>query len=122
NPNHPAAEIVRTQLLGAQQGQPLEAAEAHIALLLPISGRAAAAPAQVRDGFMTAYYQSAPAQRPRVRVYDTGDGGGISEAITRATQDGAEFIVGPLTREEVVTAAPLASPHPPILALNFVPS
>ena len=122
NPNHPAAEIVRTQLLGAQQGQPLETAEAHIALLLPISGRAAAAATQVRDGFMTAYYQSAPAQRPRVRVYDTGEGGGIADAITRATQEGAEFIVGPLTREEVVAAADLASPHPPILALNFLPS
>lgn len=121
NPNHPAAEIVRTQLLGAQQG-PIEAAEAHIALLLPISGRAAAASTQVRDGFMTAYYQSAQAQRPRVRVYDTGEGGGIADAITRATQEGAEFIVGPLTREEVVAAADLASPHPPILALNFLPS
>ena len=122
NPNHPAAEIVRTQLLGAQLGQPLETAEAHIALLLPISGRAAAAATQVRDGFMTAYYQSALAQRPRVRVYDTGEGGGIADAITRATQEGAEFIVGPLTREEVVAAADLASPHPPILALNFLPS
>jgi uncharacterized protein len=122
NPNHPAAEIVRTQLLGAQQGQPIDTAEAHIALLLPISGRAAAAATQVRDGFMTAYYQSALAQRPRVRVYDTGEGGGIADAITRATQEGAEFIVGPLTREEVVAAAGLASPHPPILALNFLPS
>ena len=122
NPNHPAAEIVRTQLLGAQQVQPNEAAETHIALLLPISGRAAGASTQVRDGFMTAYYQSAPAQRPNVRVYDTGEGGGIAEAVTRATQEGAEFIVGPLTREEVVAAAGLASSHPPILALNFLPS
>jgi hypothetical protein len=122
NPNHPAAEIVRTQLLGAQQGQPIEAAEAHIALLLPISGRAASASTQVRDGFMTAYYQSAPAQRPNVRVYDTGEGGGIAEAVARATQEGAEFIVGPLTREEVIAAAGLAAPHPPILALNFLPS
>ena len=71
---------------------------------------------------MTAYYQSAPTQRPRVRVYDTGEGGGIAEAVTRATQEGAEFIVGPLTREEVVAAADLASPHPPIRALNFLPS
>ena len=122
NPNHPAAEIVRTQLLGTQQAQPIETAEAHIALLLPISGRQAAAATQVRDGFMTAYYQSAPTQRLRVRVYDTGEGGGIAEAVTRATQEGAEFIVGPLTREEVAAAADLASPHPPILALNFLPS
>jgi uncharacterized protein len=122
NPNHPANEIVRTQLLGNQQLQPLEAAEAHIALLLPIGGRAGAAATQVRDGFMTAFYQSAPAQRPRVRVYDTAEGGGIAEAVTRATQEGAEFIVGPLTREEVVAAADLASRHPPILALNFLPN
>jgi uncharacterized protein len=121
NPNHPANEIVRTQLLG-NQVQPLEAAEAHIALLLPITSRASAAALQVRDGFMTAYYQSPPAQRPRVRVYDTGEGGGIAEAVAHATQEGAEFIVGPLTREEVTAAADLASPHPPILALNFLPS
>jgi uncharacterized protein len=122
NPNHPANEIVRTQLLGNQQVQPLEAAEAHIALLLPITGRTGAAASQVRDGFMTAFYESAPASRPRLRVYDTGDGGGVAEAVTRATQEGAEFIVGPLTREEVAAAAELAVPHPPILALNFLPN
>jgi outer membrane PBP1 activator LpoA protein len=57
-----------------------------------------------------------------VRVYDTGEGGGIAEAVTHATQEGAEFIVGPLTREEVTAAAELAGPRPPILALNFLPS
>jgi outer membrane PBP1 activator LpoA protein len=119
-PNHPAADIVRTQLLGNQQVQPVETAEAHLALLLPISGRAGAAAAQVRDGFMTAYFQANPAQRPRVRVYDTGEGGGIADAVNRATQEGAEFIVGPLTREEVTAAADLPAAHPPILALNFL--
>jgi outer membrane PBP1 activator LpoA protein len=122
NPNHPAADIVRTQLLGNQQTQPVGTAEAHIALLLPISGRAGAASAQVRDGFMTAYFQANPAQRPNVRVYDTGEGGGIADAVMRATQEGAQFIVGPLTREEVTAAADLASPHPPVLALNFLPN
>jgi uncharacterized protein len=76
----------------------------------------------VRDGFMTAYYQSAPAARPRVRVYDTGEGGGIADAVNRAGQEGAEFIVGPLTREEVVATADLAVPHAPVLALNFLPN
>jgi outer membrane PBP1 activator LpoA protein len=120
NPNHPANELVRTQLLGTQQVQPQQA-EAHIALLLPISGRAGAAAAQVRDGFMTAYYQSAPTQRPNVRIYDTGEGG-IADAVAHATQEGAQFIVGPLTREEVTAAADLSTPHPPILALNFLPN
>ena len=121
-PNHPAADIVRTQLLGNQQVSPVETAESHIALLLPISGRASAAATQVRDGFMTAYFQANPAQRPRVRVYDTGEGGGIADAVNRATQEGAEFIVGPLTREEVTAAADLPGAHPPILALNFLPN
>lgn len=120
NPNHPANEVVRTQLLGHPQTAPAQA-EAHIALLLPITGRANAAATQVRDGFLTAYYQSAPAQRPRVRIYDTGEGG-IAEAIGQATEEGAQFIVGPLTREEVAAAADLAAPHPPILALNFLPN
>ena len=118
NPNHPANDVVRTELLGRQQG-PIEA-QAHIALLLPISGRAAAAATQVRDGFLTAYYQSPPAQRPPIRIYDTGEGGSIAESIAQATEQGAEFIVGPLTREEVTAAADLATPHPPILALNFL--
>ena len=118
NPNHPANAIVRTELLG-QQVQPVEVAP-HVALLLPITGRQAAAAISVRDGFMTAYYQTPAAQRPRVRIYDTGENA-VADVITRATQQGAEFVVGPLTRDEVTAVAELAAQRPPILALNFLP-
>lgn len=100
--------------------QPSPTASAHVALLLPITGRTAAAALSVRDGFMTAFYQSPVASRPQIRVYDTGETG-IAEAVTRATQEGAEFIVGPLTREEITAAAELAIRRPPVLALNFLP-
>jgi hypothetical protein len=70
---------------------------------------------------MTAFYQVPAAQRPRIRVYDTGETG-IAETITRASQDGAEFIVGPLTREEITAAAEFPGRRPPLLALNFLPS
>jgi len=93
---------------------------ARLALLLPVTGRTAAAALSVRDGFMTAFYESASAARPDIRIYDTG-AGSVAEAISRATAEGADFIVGPLTREEIVAAAGLASRHPPILALNFLP-
>jgi outer membrane PBP1 activator LpoA protein len=93
--------------------------ETVIALLLPVEGRTAAAATIVRDGFMAAYYQTPTAQRPRVRLYDTS-GTGISETIGRAVQEGATFIVGPLTREEVTAAAELSGTHPPVLALNFL--
>jgi outer membrane PBP1 activator LpoA protein len=69
---------------------------------------------------MTAYYQTPEGQRKPITVYDTGDTG-IAEAVGRATQDGADIIVGPLTRDEVVAAAGLVTRRPPILALNFLP-
>ncbi len=42
--------------------------------------------------------------------------------MAQAAAAGAEFIVGPLTREEVVAAADLLTTRPPLLALNFLPA
>jgi len=116
-PNHPADEVVASELLGMHPAElsPLP----HIALLLPLKGRQAAAAASVRDGFLTAYYVNPPSARPRVRIYDTS-AMSVAEAVQHATQAGAQFIVGPLTREEVIAAADLPPPHPPVLALNFL--
>ena len=105
---------------GAAAGLAEEAAP-HIALLLPITGRAAAAAISVREGFMTGYYQTPSAERPRVRVYDTGTNS-VAEALAQATQHGADFIVGPLTREEVAAAAEFSVARAPLLALNFLPA
>jgi outer membrane PBP1 activator LpoA protein len=93
----------------------------HIALLLPVTGRAAAPALSVREGFMTAFYQGPAAQRVPVRVYDTGTVS-VADAVSAATREGADFIVGPLTREEVTAAADTPGRHPPLLALNFLPA
>ena len=121
-PNHPAGDIVRSELLGRQtQIQlPITSGGNQIALLLPMTGRQSAAAASVRDGFMTAYYQTPVQQRTAISVYDTGESG-IAEAVARASQEGAQIIVGPLTRDEVVAAAAIATQRPPVLALNFLP-
>ena len=92
-----------------------------IAMLLPQSGPLAGAGQSVRDGFLTAYYQMPPAERPRVRIYDTATAGSMQALIARATRDGANFIVGPLTRPNVAAAAADAESRPPMLALNFLP-
>ncbi len=118
-PAHPAIDVVRTELLGQRLGP--QQAIPHVALLLPLSGRTGAAGASVRDGFMTAYYSAPPSQRPRVRLYDTAQVS-AAEAIARARAEGAEFIVGPLTRDAVMAAADLGDARPPILALNFLPA
>jgi len=119
HPGHPASEVVRSELLG-EQPQPL-AAQAHIALLLPITGPAGPLAASVRDGFLSAYYQTPMQQRPVVRVYDTGGEESVADEIAAATQSGADIIVGPLTRQAVAAAATDRMQHPPLLALNFLP-
>jgi outer membrane PBP1 activator LpoA protein len=121
-PSHPALNALAAEpgfVVEGPQEAKLENAP-HVALMLPLSGRTAAASAQIRDGFMTAYYQSPANARPRLRVYDTA-ATSIAEAVGAASAAGAEFIVGPLTREEVVASAELISQRPPILALNFLP-
>ena len=90
-----------------------------MALLLPLTGRQSAAAIAVRDGFLTAYYSLPAAGRPALRIYDTGQMNVIA-ALNEATQDGAGFIVGPLTREEVTAAAGYNGPRPAMLALNAV--
>jgi uncharacterized protein len=118
-PEHPAAALVRTELLSAAGAAFTPGT--HIALLLPLTGRQASAAATVRDGFLTAYYVSATGDRPRIRIYDTG-ATGVAAVVDQARRNGASFIVGPLTREEVIAAAALPDSHPPMLALNFLPA
>jgi outer membrane PBP1 activator LpoA protein len=121
-PSHPALTA-----LSNEPGVGIPAPEArladapHMALMLPLSGRTSAPAAQIRDGFMTAYYQLPAASRPRLRVYDTA-AGSLSDTVADAVAAGAEFIVGPLTREEVVAAADILTTRPPVLALNFLPA
>jgi outer membrane PBP1 activator LpoA protein len=91
-----------------------------IALLLPLSGRAEAAGAAVRDGFLAAYYEDGSAARPRLRVYDVAARDAPSSYL-QALADGSDFVVGPLTREEVAALATLADGRATTLALNFLP-
>jgi outer membrane PBP1 activator LpoA protein len=116
-PQHPANDSVlagpRTQLAGATVYPD------QIALLLPLSGRSEAVGIAVRDGFISAYLQTDAASRPRLRIYDVA-AGSAATAYTKAIDDGAGFIVGPLTKEDVAAVVPLAAGRAPILALNFL--
>ena len=94
----------------------------HVAVLLPLSGRNTAAGEQLRDGILAAHFADPEASRTPVRFYDTARQS-VAEAMTAANAAGAEFIIGPLVREEVVAAAAVvaSSSTPPVLALNFLP-
>jgi len=121
-PSHPALTALAEEPVVGVEPRPsqLEAAP-HLALILPLSGRTSGPAGQIRDGFMAAYYQVPEQSRPRLRVYDSA-AAPVGDVVAQAVAAGAEFIVGPLTREEVVAAADLLATRPPLLALNFLPS
>ena len=90
-----------------------------LAVLLPLSGRLATASSPVRDGLLAGYYGERR-QRPEVVFHDTaGTPAGAVAAYQRAVEEGADYVLGPLGRDEV--AAVLADParlSVPVLALN----
>jgi uncharacterized protein len=90
-----------------------------IALLLPLSGRAEAVGIAVRDGFIAAYLEQPAASRPRLKIYDVA-AESVGSAYTQAISEGAGFVVGPLTKEDVAAVAPLSDGRTPVLALNFL--
>ena len=94
---------------------------AHVALLLPQSGPYAGAGNAVLEGFFAAYAESAHSHAPRasVRIYDTqGTADGATKAYQQAASDGAQLVVGPLTRGAVAAVFTQATLPVPVLALN----
>ncbi len=88
-PQHPANDSVlasaSTQIAAASEFPD------QIALLLPLSGRAEAVGAAVRDGFIAAYLEQDPAKRPRLRIYDVSSAtvsGAYNQAIRGGEGDG----------------------------------
>ncbi|MEO6227974.1 MAG: penicillin-binding protein activator [Thermomonas sp.] len=86
-----------------------------VAMLLPLRGSLADAAEPVRDGFLTGYYGERR-RRPELRFYDTT--AGASAAYARAAAEGNDFVVGPLSREEVDAVFANDAPAVPLLALN----
>ena len=89
-----------------------------IALLLPLRGAFREAAEAVRDGFITAWYNSG-ADRPPVRVYEANSLN-IEQAYSQAVADGADFIVGPLEKQALTKLSARAGLSVPTLALNHV--
>jgi uncharacterized protein len=116
-PQHPANDSVlsmaSTQIAAATE-YPNQ-----IALLLPLSGRSPAVGVAVRDGFIAAYLEQDPAHRPRLKIYDVA-AESVDSAFAHAIAEGAGFVVGPLTKEDVAAVAPLNGGGTPVLALNFL--
>lgn len=120
NNNHPAMSIVDDLQLTDFQ---LLDYPRQIALLLPLSGKNARNGEAVQNGFLGAYFATADGldDRQTVRIYDVNVEGGASAAYAAAVADGAEFVVGPLLRPNVMELANDILVPVPVLTLNYLP-
>src|SRR5262245_4245759 len=114
-PSHPANSLLNEDVL-PNLGVGL-ACPPQIGLILPLSGRQQGAGVAVRDGFLAALLQQEQAKRPVVNVYDSA-AMGATTAYRRAIADGAQFVVGPLTKDDVTAIANSGETSVLTLALN----
>lgn len=114
-PYHPAQSIVKKPSRWTF-AKPVELHHpGKVALLLPLSGSLAGPGQAVKDGFMAAYNKHA--DRANVVVYDSAKGA-ISQ-YHRAIEEGAEVVIGPLTKPDSMAVASTYASTPTLL-LNDV--
>jgi len=122
-PDHRADQSILDALLARQNK--LAQHPQHIALLLPFSGPYKKPATVIRDGFLAAYYQhqnkpdNHKQPQSQIQVYDTSHFDSITKAYNQAVSDGAEFIVGPLAKDDVTRLSRNQTLPVPTLTLNY---
>jgi hypothetical protein len=114
NPNHPANSLIPDDgtLNSIQAKQPPR----KIAILLPLKGPLMSSGPVVREGFLNAYYENRSGQE--ISFYDSSVND-IGAVYQKALAEGADTIVGPLTKESVQTLLHSSSFPVPTIALNY---
>lgn len=90
-----------------------------LAVLLPLQGPYASQAQSVRAGILQAKQEDHAGSSVTVRFYDTSGSTSIATTYQQAVQDGANFVIGPLTKEHVTQLLRSASISAPTLALNY---
>ncbi|WP_257296822.1 penicillin-binding protein activator [Endozoicomonas sp. YOMI1] len=92
-----------------------------IALLLPLSGRLSKVGEAIRDGLLASHYEamSQGEPLPRLQFYNTQDTD-INNLATQAIEEGAQLIIGPLSKSRVKALNNDITNRIPVLALNYI--
>lgn len=122
-PDHPA-DLDELPSLNFISDHKVERKYNNIALLLPLSGKFALQAKAVRDGFLASYYADTTSQqKPVIKIYDVsgenGDTGLLLKKYRQAIEEGAQFIIGPLSKTGVNAIAGDFDSSVPTLVLNY---
>jgi outer membrane PBP1 activator LpoA protein len=88
-----------------------------IGVMLPLSGRYAAAGQALREGINAAWEADVNPAKPQLRFVDT-QGGDIAGIYSQLAEQSARFVIGPLFKEDVAALGKGADLPVPVLALN----
>lgn len=118
-PNHPS-QINQPETL-QRASKAVTYAPRQIAVLLPLSGKNAVIGNLIHDGIVAAHYRSISAQQaPILRFYDTARLLDKTSAYQTAIEEGADFILGPLTKDGIEAILRQETLEVPILTLNQI--
>ncbi len=115
-PEHPATESFIQAYL-ARQNQREFSTPTNIAILLPHSGPYAKLAKTIREGIIAAYYDQDDGFSPGIHFYDTQSGNPYS-TYQQAVSKGADFVIGPLTKNNLLALVRGGELTVPVLALN----
>jgi uncharacterized protein len=111
-PNHPGNYILPQSLNNIKNH--LFAPPKKIALLLPLTGQLSGPGNAIKDGFMDAFKESPRRYNVNIQIYNT-NAENIKKLYQQAIKDGADYVVGPLSKPKVTEIAKLDHPVPTLL-------
>lgn len=120
-PDHPAGRFVQAASSAPVTMDHTVAAFERIAVLLPFSGRYGGAADAVRDGLLAAYYEhrGQPDAVRQIDFYDSGDAAqNVVAVYEQALREGAQAVVGPLSKDAITTLIASGQIKTPIIVLN----
>ncbi|MEQ3637782.1 penicillin-binding protein activator [Alcanivorax sp.] len=116
--NHPAIDDV-PQMLNALE-KAASQRPSQVAILLPTTGPLKNAGNALQEGIMTAFYQQQKSGHPpSLRFYDSGSDD-VLAVYQQAVTDGADFILGPLSKDKAATIAGQGTLPVTTMALNYI--
>ncbi|MDR9413782.1 MAG: penicillin-binding protein activator [Spiribacter sp.] len=118
HPQHPASQLLETRISAIQRAE--TAPPRSVAALLPLSGELAPAGQAIRRGLLAAHYAATNQRsRPTLNIIDVGpDGLPAPAAYQQAVAEGAQQVIGPLSKSAIRDLASSTPLSVPVLALN----
>jgi|GEM_PF-348344 len=116
HPGHQADRHFIEQIIQIRQASILNLQQ--VAVLLPLQGKLAKPAKAILDGIIASHYKSPLTANIKLRFYDTSQGVSILTTYQQAIDDGAELIIGPLSKKNLTELSDSEQLARPTLALN----